>query len=180
MDAYAVDLILKQTSKIPSKQFKAVPFVPDLACTKKKSIDQLLMEYKKSVNQNLRYVIKNDTDDLKVLVRAYDEYDHVPYREMSLDTLGKLPELDCVTKTETVPESVMLEAEDPERFQLSREERKRKRRQSPKKISCEKIFNRISSFLNGSEVDPDDSTNDETPEPTEQEEDEETHLETNV
>ena len=140
------------------------------------------MEYKRSVNTNLRYVIKNDADDLKVLVRAYDEFDHVPYREMALDTLGKLPELDCVTKIETVPEAVMLEAEaeDPQRFQLSREERKRKRRRSPKKLSRDQIFRRITSFLGGFEVDPEESTDEEISPQSEQEETEDINLETNV
>ena len=87
-----------------------------------------------------------------------------------------------MTKIETVPESVMLEAEaeDPERFHLSREERKRKKRRSPKKLSREQIFRRITSFLGGFEVDPEESTDEETSEQSEQEETEDANLETNV
>ena len=182
LDAFSVDLILKQTSKIPSRQFKAVPYIPDIARNKKKNIDMLLMEYKKSVNENLRYIIKNDLDDLKILVRSYDEFDHVPYREMCLETLGKLPELECITKSDTVPEAVMLEAEDPDKFRLSREERKRKQRKSPKKLSRERIFERITRFLGGFEVDPEQSTDEESLELelVEEEDEPEGDIETNV
>ena len=38
MDAHNVDLILKQTSKVPSKVFKAVPFIPDIARAQKRGL----------------------------------------------------------------------------------------------------------------------------------------------
>ena len=76
------------------------------------------------VNNRLRYVIKNDKDDLKLLVRSYEEYDHLPYREMELDVLGKLPEFTCITKKENVPEAVAENIENPDGFEITREERK--------------------------------------------------------
>ena len=41
--------------------------------------------------------------------------------------LGKLPDFDCMTKMDTVPEAVAQEGEDREAFRLTREERKRKK-----------------------------------------------------
>ena len=110
LDSHTVDIILKQPSKMPSKTFKAVPFIPDFARNQKKGVDQIPIHYKKTVNNDLLYVIKNDKDDIKVLLRAFNEYNHLPYRESNLDMLGKLPEFHCVTKTDVIPESVLEEA----------------------------------------------------------------------
>ena len=38
----------------------------------------------------LRYILKNEEDDLKLLVKSYNEFDHIPYSELYLDILGKL------------------------------------------------------------------------------------------
>ena len=152
----------------------------DIARGRKKGIDQILIQYKKSVNDNLRYVVKNDEDDVKVLIRAYDEYDHVPYRELNLDILGKIPDFECITKSDNIPEAVMTSIEDPERFQITREERKRKKRQSPKKASKETIFARITRFLAGFEVDVEESSEEDEPELDILEEDHPSNVQTNV
>ena len=125
-------------------------------------------------------MIKNNTDDLKVLVRAFNEYDHISYREINLDILGKLPEFECVTQKENVPEAIMEQAEDPERFSLTREERKRKKRKSPKKVTKEKIFERISRFINGFEVDPEESSEEDSSDGEQEVEPTEMNIETNV
>ena len=66
------------------------------------------------------------------------------------------------------------------RLDREKVERKRKNRQSPKKISREKIFERITRFLGGFEVDPEQSTDDESLEQVENEDEPETNIETNV
>ena len=182
MDAHNVDLILKQTSKVPGKVFKAVPFIPDIARAQKKGIDQVLLHYKKTVNEELRYVIKNDSDNLKVLLKACNEYDHLLYREINLDILGCLPDFECIMKTDKIPEAVMVDVEDPEVFRLTREERKRKKQKSPKKVSREVIHDRITRFLNGFDMDPEESLEEEIDgmEETETEETPEETLPTNV
>ena len=81
----------------------------------------------------------------------------MPYREMDLDLLGKLPDFECIMKNQQIPEAVAKNVEDPARFQLTREQKKRKKRQSPKKVSREVIFDRISCFLDGFEVELEDS-----------------------
>ena len=40
----------------------------------------------------------NDEDDLKLMVRSFNKYDHLPYPELDLDVLGKIPVLACFTK----------------------------------------------------------------------------------
>ena len=154
----SVNLIVKQTSKLPAKIFKAIPYIPDIARLRKKAIDQVLVSYKKGVNDNLRYVIKNDEDDIKLLVRSYDEYDHQPYREMALDQLGKLPDFQCVTKKDAIPEAFSEEIKDTEHFQITCEEKKRKKRRSPQKASRDTINDRITCFLNGFDVDLEESS----------------------
>ena len=41
LDEVAVDMILRQTSKLSSKVFKAIPFIPDIARFRKKEIDAM-------------------------------------------------------------------------------------------------------------------------------------------
>ena len=55
----------------------------------------------------------------------------------------------------------MVDVEDPEVFRLTREERKRKKQKSPKKVSREVIHDRITRFLNGFDVDPEESSEEE-------------------
>merc|ERR1711954_239157 len=128
MDQVTVDIILKQSSKLPARTFKAIPFIPEIARQRKKEIDSIMLEYKRRVNDNLRYVVKNNDDDLKLLIRNYNKYEHLPYREVELDILGKLPDFNCVTKKDTIPENVASAAEDPEGFEVTREEKKRKKK----------------------------------------------------
>ena len=87
MDAISVEIILKEMSRISSKIFKAVPFIPHIAKECKKGIDQILLNYKRSVNNNLRYIVKSDKIDLKVMVRAFDKYDFLPSRELDINIL---------------------------------------------------------------------------------------------
>ena len=83
---------------MPAKEFKAIPFVPDIARDKKKAVDSLLLGYKNSVDRSIRYIIKNDEQDLKILLKRQSEYDFLPYREINMRALGKLPALKTVTQ----------------------------------------------------------------------------------
>ena len=103
--------------------------------------------------------MKND-DDLKLLVRLYNEYNHVPYREMDLDTLGKLPDFTCVSKSDVIPKEVAEEVSKAA-FKLTREQQKRKKRNSPKKVARKVIFGRLSHFLDGFEVEAEESSDSE-------------------
>ena len=112
-----------------------MPFIPDIARAQKKGIDQVLLHYKKTVNEELRYVIKNDSDNLKVLLRAYSEYDHLLYREINMDILGCLPDFECIMKTDKIPEAVMVDVEDPEVFRLKGKRESARNRKVQRKLA---------------------------------------------
>ena len=58
MDAPTVQRIMKETSRIPAKEFKVVPLIPEIARTRKKAVDSILLGYKRSVDESVRYLIK--------------------------------------------------------------------------------------------------------------------------
>ena len=66
LEAPVVERIQKETSRIPARQFKCVPFIPEIARTRKKAIDNVLLNYKRKTDDSLRYIIRNGDDDLKV------------------------------------------------------------------------------------------------------------------
>ena len=135
---------------MPAKEFKAIPFVPDIARDKKKAVDSLLLGYKNSVDRSIRYIIKNDEQDLKILLKRQSEYDFLPYREINMRALGKLPALKTVTQDDRRMEELIVRVNNEEDF---RPQRKRKQRNSPKKLPLNKIYDNITKFLNGFEVD---------------------------
>ena len=53
------------------------------------------------------------------------------------------------------------EAEDPDVFCITREQHKRKKRRSPKKVSKDIIHERLSRFLDGFEVDLEETSEEE-------------------
>ena len=146
MDAHIIERITRETSRVPAKVFKTVPFIPELARGRKKAIDAVLLDYKRNVDNSLRYLIKNDTDDVKVLLKRYSEYDYLPYREIELKHLGKLPGFNTITKDTNVNLDLVEQVENPEQFRVAR---KRKQRNSPKKLSRNQINKNISKFLDG-------------------------------
>ena len=159
MNANVVDRIMRETSKVPAKEFKVIPYVPDIARDRKKAIDSLLLGYKSSVDKSLRYIIKNDDLDLKVLLKRQSDYDFIPYREINLRALGKLPALKTITQDDKRIEDLVTRVDNAEDF---RPQRKRKQRNSPKKLPLSKIYDNLTSFLNGYEVD--NSENESEPE----------------
>ena len=103
---------------------------------------------------------------------------------MDLDLLRKLPDFQCVTQKEIIPEAVSEQVNDAEHFKVTREEKKRKKRTSPQKASRETIHDRITCLLNGFEMDLEESSeeDDMIPDPVEtlQETPETTSVETDV
>ena len=165
LDEPTVTAILRQTSRLPANVFKAVPFIPELARKRKKAVDAILLHYKRNFDENLRYIVKNDEDDIKVMLKRFSEFDHLPYRQIDLNVFGKLPDFDTVTKDNETNEDM---ARNLDGFEVTRQERKRKKRSSPKKVSQETINQRITRFLDGFDVDVDESSD--SDEESEQEE----------
>ena len=146
LDAPIVERIMRETSRIPAKIFKTVPFIPEIARGCKKAIDAVLLQYKRTIDDSLCYLIKNDVDDVKVLLKRYSEYDYLPYREIELKHLGKLPGFSTITKDDRVNQDLVNQVENPEDFRI---QRKRKQRNSPKKLSQSQININITRFLDG-------------------------------
>merc|ERR1712239_35661 len=96
------------------------------------------MGYKKE-NQDFRYIVRNGDKDIRVLIKRISEGDRCPYRELSLDVLGRISPL----KTQIRPTSQEKdeEKEDDEGFSPT----KKKDNYRPK----EEIFKNITSILDG-------------------------------
>merc|ERR1712081_130237 len=121
-------------------------FVPKLARDRKAKIDNLLMAYKKEVNRDFRYIVWNGQKDLKILIKRLSEEGRVPYRELSLDVLGRLSPLK--TQVKEKPKEKPEEDEDVnDGFQVQGSPRK-----EDGYIPKERIFQNITSILNGFEL----------------------------
>merc|ERR1711954_205377 len=100
-DARLVNEIHKRAQKSALKDFRTTIFVPKVARDRKGCIDRLLMGYKKQ-NGDFRYLVRNGERDLKVLIKRISEGERTPYRELSLNVLGRLSPLK--TKMRAPPE----------------------------------------------------------------------------
>merc|ERR1712115_87869 len=74
------------------KEFRTTTFIPMIARDRKSKIDGLLMSYKKE-NSDFRYIVRNGERDIRVLIKRTSEGDRYPYRELSLDVLGRISPL---------------------------------------------------------------------------------------
>ena len=92
-------------------------------------------------------------------MKRQSDYDFIPYREINLRALGKLPALKTITQDDKRIEDLVTRVDNAEDF---RPQRKRKQRNSPKKLPLSKIYDNLTSFLNGYEVD--NSENESEPE----------------
>merc|ERR1711954_330719 len=81
--------IYRRAQKSGLKDFRTTICVPKAARDRKTSIDRLLLGYKKE-NRDFRYLIRNGERDVKVLIKRISEGDRVPYRNLSLQVLGRI------------------------------------------------------------------------------------------
>ena len=113
----------------------------------KKSLDELLLSYKKK-HEDLRYIIQKGPSDLKVLIKRVLELNHVPYRELDVLSLGDISPLK--PKAEK-PEEGKEEVEENEVDEAGFIKPKI-RKGTLWKAKCSernKVFENITSFLNG-------------------------------
>merc|ERR1711954_597335 len=120
------------------KEFRTTTYIPKIARDRKSKIDGLLMAYKK-LNSDFRYIVRNGDHDIRVLIKRISEGDRCPYRELSLDVLGRISPL----KTQVRPISPGKDNanEDDEGYTPT----KKKDDYRPK----EDIYANITSILNG-------------------------------
>ena len=82
----------KRAAKSSLKDFQTLTYIPQLARDRKTGVDKILMGYKKE-HKDFRYLVRNGDRDIKVLIKRVSEEGRCPYRELSLDVLGRLSPL---------------------------------------------------------------------------------------
>merc|ERR1711954_97174 len=87
-----VSEIHRRAAKSRLKDFRTTTFIPKIARDRKAKIDGLLMGYKTD-NQDFRYIVRNGEKDIRVLIKRISKGERCPYRELSLDVLGRLSPL---------------------------------------------------------------------------------------
>ena len=97
------------------------------------------MDYKKE-NNDSKYIIRNSSNDIQILVKRVSELNHTPYREIPIESLGALTPL----KTINNPEKPVVESADEEDGyeKITKDIRENY-------MNKDEIFNNITSFLNG-------------------------------
>merc|ERR1712112_641626 len=138
-DSRLVIEIHKRAARSQIKEFRTTNFVPKFARDRKAKVDALLMGYKKE-NTDFRYIVRNGDKDIRVLIKRLSEGDRCPYRELSLNVLGRISPLKTQIHQKS-PERSRNAAEDSEGF-------------SPLKskddfIPKDTIYANITSILNG-------------------------------
>merc|ERR1712081_148225 len=91
-DYRLVHEIHKHAAKSGIKDFRMMTFIPKIAWDRKAKVDGLLMGYKKE-NQDFRYIVRNGDKDICVLIKRISKGERCPYRELSLEVLGRLSRL---------------------------------------------------------------------------------------
>merc|ERR1711954_541902 len=110
-DPRMVQELHKRTARAPTKEFKTSNFIPKLARDRQASATKMLMEYKK-VNEDFRFIIRNDVNDIRVLIKRYSEGSRLPYRPMSLKILGAISPIKPRTKETSEETTVSGDKED--------------------------------------------------------------------
>merc|ERR1711954_294855 len=130
--------IHKRAARSGIKNFRNTTFIPKFARDRKAKVDGLLMGYKKE-NQDFCYIVRNGKKDIRVLIKRLSEGERCPYRELSLDVLGRLSPLKTQIREKLSEKEE--ETEDLEGFSPT----KKKDNYIPKDV----IYANITSILNG-------------------------------
>merc|ERR1711954_144188 len=142
-DSRLVAEIHRRAAKSQLSCFRTTLYVPKSARDRKSAIDRLLMGYKKD-NSDFRYLVRNDTLDLKVLIKRVSEGDRVPYRPIALNVLGRISPLKTTIRATDTDEREKDEDEDPEGFTPVGSAKKKENY-----VDKETIYRNITSILDG-------------------------------
>merc|ERR1711954_627839 len=137
-----IDLIHSRAIAASSRNFRTITFTPKMARNRRTSLDKILLEYKKQ-DSDFRFIIRNGTDDLNVLVKRISEHQHVPYRKYDLGNLGAIPPLK--PETPASEDEKLGEASgsaSPDEFISPKSGRK-------DFLAKDQIFSRLKGFLDG-------------------------------
>ena len=133
----------RRAAKSALNSFRTTLYVPKSARDRKTSIDKLLMRYKRK-NQDFRYLVRNDAQDLKVLIKRISEGERVPYRPIALNVLGRLSPLKTTIKATPTEDNKEEDEDVPEGFTLTESSKKKENY-----INKDTIYKNITSILNG-------------------------------
>ena len=142
LDPRMVTEVHRPAAKAAIREFSTTTFVPKIAQDRKANIDKLLKEYKKE-NPDFRYIVRNGERDLRVLIKRTSEGNYLPYRNLSLEVLGRLLRQRRHSGSKEPDE----EGDDSQENYGYQKQGRRSRSQSftPK----DTIFRNISTILNG-------------------------------
>merc|ERR1711954_636513 len=141
-DPRLVSEIHKLAAKSALRDFRTMTFIPKIALDRKARVDALLMAYKKE-NKDFRYLVRNGEQDIKVLIKRISEEGRCPYRELSLDVLGRLSPLK--TQIREKPKEKPDDNQENEDGYTTQGSGRKDDNYVPK----EQIFQNITSILNG-------------------------------
>merc|ERR1712081_162262 len=142
-DSRLVVEIHRRAAKSALNCFRTTLYVPKAARNCKTAIEKLLMGYKRE-NSDFRYLVRNDTQDLKVLIKRICEGERVPYRPIALEVLGRLSPLKTTVRATPTEENVEDDEDDPEGFTQPGSSKKKENY-----IPKEMIYRNITSILDG-------------------------------
>merc|ERR1711954_238966 len=113
-DSRLVTEIHKRAARSQIKEFRTTIFFPKFARDRKAKVDNILMGYKRE-NSDFCYIVRNGDQDIRVLIKRISEGDRCPYRELSLDVLGRISPLKTQVRPKS-PEKHSNSTEDLEGF----------------------------------------------------------------
>merc|ERR1711954_632288 len=145
-DPRLVSEIHKRAAKSGLKDFQTMTYIPKIARDQKSRIDALLMDYKKE-NKDFRFLVRNGERDVKVLIKRISEEGRCPYRELSLEVLGRLSPLKTQIREKPKEKPETDEANHPDAFTVQGSAKK-----DNNYVPKERIFQNITAILNGFSV----------------------------
>merc|ERR1712081_31942 len=137
-DSRLVTEIHKRAARSQIKDFRTTNFVPKFARDRKAKVNNILMGYKRE-NSDFHYIVRNGDQDIRILIKRISEGDRCPYRELSLDVLGRISPL----KTQVRP--ILPGKNDANKDDEGYTPTKKEDSYRPK----EAIYANITSILNG-------------------------------
>ena len=101
----------------------------------------------KTINPDFRYIVRNGERDLKVLIKRTSKENFLPYRNISLEVLGRLSPLQTQTVDPRESEVAAAAAEESDGYQKQGRS-SRKQSFTPK----DTIYRNITAILDGFKI----------------------------
>merc|ERR1712081_108652 len=142
-DPWLVSEIHKRAAKSALRDFRTMTYIPKIARDRKARVEALLMGYKKE-NKDFRFLVCNGDQDIKVLIKRISEEGRCPYRELSLEVLGRLSPLKTQIRERNKEKPDSEELDQPEGFTTQGSAKK-----DENYVPKDRIYQNITSILNG-------------------------------